>query len=653
MKRLFGLFLTCTISFAAPVYSRTDNATLFGARESIENISLSPDGSKVAFLQPAVGQRSVLYIAKLDGSAPIPIQHSDGDPWKLTWCAWASSSRLVCNLYGLIDSGTGYLPFTRLVAFDSDGRNAKQLGEQVYTSLAMAIRQFDGEIIGWLPDDNGEVLMSRAYVPETEIGTRLAKKAAGLGVDIVNSKNLKISQLEKPRVEAVAYLADSNGHVRLMQTAQANFNGDLSGVFQFYYRTPDSKDWKPFSKIVSNTDGLRPAAVDSARNIAYTFKKKDGRDALYSVSLDGKMTEQLILENDKVDVDRLIRFGRSGRVIGAQVISDKRETILFDEEHKALAKKLGKALPNLPLVTMVDASRNEQKILIFAGSDIDPGRYYVYDKASKQLAEIALSRPELEGKPIAPVKMIQYPAADGTSIPAYLTSPLGDAKPRAAIVMPHGGPSSRDEWGFDWMAQYYAAQGYAVLQPNFRGSSGYGDDWYEENGFKSWRTAIGDVNDAGRWLVEQNIAAADKLAVVGWSYGGYAALQSPALDPDLFKAIVAVAPVTDLKMLIKDKGRFTSAKLVAEFVGSGEHLVSGSPLQQVEKIKAPVLLFSGNRDLNVDISHSEAMESMLRKNGKSVEFVKYDKLDHQLEDSAARSDMLRRSDEFLRKNLKL
>jgi dipeptidyl aminopeptidase/acylaminoacyl peptidase len=157
-------------------------------------------------------------------------------------------------------------------------------------------------------------------------------------------------------------------------------------------------------------------------------------------------------------------------------------------------------------------------------------------------------RPDLADYKLAPVKAITYKAADGTDIPAYLTLPPGsDGKNIPAIVMPHGGPASRDEWGFDWLSQFFAHQGYAVLQPNFRGSSGYGEAWFQKNGYQSWKTAIGDVNDAGRWLSAQGIAAPGKLAIVGWSYGGYAALQSAVLDPDLFKAIVAVAPVTDLE----------------------------------------------------------------------------------------------------------
>ncbi len=166
--------------------------------------------------------------------------------------------------------------------------------------------------------------------------------------------------------------------------------------------------------------------------------------------------------------------------------------------------------------------------------------------------------------------------------------------------MPHGGPSARDEWGFDWLAQFFASRGYAVLQPNYRGSAGYGDAWYQKNGFQSWRTAIGDVNDAGRWLVAQGIADPAKLAIVGWSYGGYAALQSDVLDPSLFKAVVAIAPVTDLATLRPGQRDFTNYRRGAQL---HRHRAAcrakARPLRMPARSSAPVLLFHGDKDLNV------------------------------------------------------
>lgn len=652
-----GFFLGVLAALGAlpvSVAAQTDNATLYGMRESIRHISMSPDGTQLAYIQPARDRSLVLFVASADGGTPKPVFRSDNAPWRLSSCNWASNVRIVCSLYGLIDPGVGQLlPFTRLVAVGPDGSNLKQLGQNSLNS-SYGLRQFDGEIIAWPVEDGGQVVMTREYRKETQTNSRLGNREQGLGVDLVDTATLRTRRLETPRIDASHYLADETGAVRIVAVQAGDAQGMMRDLVLYSYRKPGSRDWNPLSRATSDGDAFVPVAVDAKRNIAYGYKDKDGRSAVYTVTLGDAAAESLLFAHDKVDAGRLIRIGRTGRVIGVSYTTDKPEYKLFDEEYARLAAQLGRALPGLPIVNFVDASRDESRLLLFAGSDVDPGRYYVYDKKSRKLGEVALARPELERRPQAEVKPVLYGASDGTKIPAYLTLPPGsDGRNLPAIVMPHGGPSSRDEWGFDWLAQYYAAQGYAVIQPNFRGSAGYGDDWYVENGFKSWRVAVGDVNDAGRWLVKEGIADPAKLAVVGWSYGGYAALQSAALDPDLFKATVAIAPVTDLKALVGKARNFTNARLVSDFIGTGPHLVEGSPVQQVAKIKGPVLMFSGDQDLNVDISQARSMEAALKAAGKPVEMITYPGLDHQLYDSSARADMLRRSDMFLKKSLDL
>jgi len=220
-------------------------------------------------------------------------------------------------------------------------------------------------------------------------------------------------------------------------------------------------------------------------------------------------------------------------------------------------------------------------------------------------------------------------------------------------VLPHGGPSERDEWGFDWLPQFFAARGFAVLQPNFRGSSGYGDAWFQKNGFKSWPIAIGDVLDGGRWLVHEKIADPAKLAIVGWSYGGYAALQSAVVDSTVFKAVVAIAPVTDLPALKEQHRYWSDFELVSGFVGDGTTMHEGSPIEHADKIKVPVLLFHAGHDANVSIAQSKSMAARLKAVGGNCELVTWDDLDHQLDDSDARAQMLSKSDQFLREVLRL
>ena len=279
-------------------------------------------------------------------------------------------------------------------------------------------------------------------------------------------------------------------------------------------------------------------------------------------SLDTLSAGRVIMAREDADVDSFIRIGRQRRVVGGSFATEKRAIEYFDEELAKLAASLGKALPNQPLINIVGASADENRLLIVASSDTDPGTVYLYDKSKRRLEQLLAVREFLVDRPMGKMTPITFPAADGTEIPGYLTLPAGsDGKGLPAVVLPHGGPAARDEWGFDWIVQFFTARGYAVLQPNYRGSSGYGEAWFGRNGYQAWETAVGDVNSAGRWLVSQGIADAGKMAIVGWSYGGYAALQSQVADPSLYKAVVAIAPVTDLEYLRSDARRYTNFEL--------------------------------------------------------------------------------------------
>ncbi len=651
-----ALLLMSTAAYAAePVLGERPSASpaaLFGMREDIEQMSLSPDGGKVAFIAPAAGQGSYLVVRGVEeGAVAKVVARASGNPDMLGRCGWVSNIRLVCSIYGVVDIEGRKVNFSRLLAVDADGGNVRQLGTR-QTSKSRGVQLSDGEVIDWLPGEEGAVLMARTYLPNDATGTRIGSAIEGYGVDRVDTMTLAAKSIEGVRSDAEEYISDGHGTIRIMgMTDVAGSTGMMTGVTHYMYRRNGSRGWEKLSDYDSRTgQGFNPYAVDRELNIAYGLMKLDGRDALYSMALDGSGKQTLIFSNPKVDVSGLSRVGRRRRVIGATYSTEVSEVVYFDPAMAALAKTLGRALPKAPLLRLIDSSIDERKLLIFAGSDQDAGYYYLLNRDTRDLHIFLPARGALEGTSLGEMKAVTYAAADGTLIPAYLTLPPGkeNAKGLPAIVMPHGGPSARDEWGFDWLSQFYAHQGFAVLQPQFRGSAGYGDAWYQKNGFRSWKTAIGDVADAGRWLVAQGIADPAKLGIVGWSYGGYAALQSAVIAPDLFKAVVAIAPVTDLAMLKAESLNWTDNRLVRDFIGTGPEVREASPSQNAAKIKAPVLLFHGTLDANVGYAQSTVMESRIRGAGGKVQLVTFPDLDHQLRDSGARKRLLEESEAFLR-----
>jgi len=659
LLRIAGLAMTLATApllaqpASAPAQPAADQAELYGVRESVEHIDISPDGTHVVYLAAGPGRSTYVYVHNLAGGGePRFVIRSDGTPDRLRWCRFVTNERLICQVTGMVGGGTSMLiPFSRLVSLDVSGGNVTQLGQR-NSFYDARIRQFDAEIIDWLGGRENAVLMARDYVPEEgRMNTRLVRTANGLGVDRVDVRTLRATQVEPPNAHAGNYLTDGQGNVRIMAVPQVRggSTGQLGTETQYFYRAAGSREWRNFSTYDdANDEGMRPIAIDAANDSAYVLRKLDGRLALYRVKLDGTMTTELVYANPQVDVDGVVRASRGSHVVGMTFAEEQRRVVYFDTDYGNLSRSLGRAIPSLPLVDFGTDSADGNRLLVHAGSDADAGRYYVYDRAGRALNEILMVRPQLEHAAPATVRSVSYPAADGVNVPAYLTLPPGsDGRNLPAVVLPHGGPAARDEWGFDWLAQYLAHQGYAVLQPNFRGSAGYGDQWLQRNGFRSWRTSIGDITAGARWLAAQGIADANRMAILGWSYGGYAALQAGATEPGLFKAIVAIAPITDLQQWKDDFRNYTVSSNMTEYIGSGPHVAEGSPLRHVDAIAAPVLLFHGDRDLNVPVVHSRRMNDALRDAGKRSELTVFPGLEHDLADSQARVQMLRRIGTFL------
>lgn len=645
MLRTIGVFFLAASAMSGAVAQTTiaQDARLFGKRESAWSVDISPGGTKAVMLMSGPAGVTVAKVVDLATGSSKNILGSRDSKESLSWCQFASDSYLVCKYSGVSRVDGQLLPFSRLISIASDGSKMTPLGQKA-SDRDRGLRQFDGRIVDWLPNEPGSVLMAREYVAQLgNSGNNLFTSRAGLGVDRIDIAENKVTQVETPRDSVADYMTDGRGNVRI-QVLQGVSDGRLTGRMRYKYRRPGSRDWEDLGESgVSAASDIYPIAVEGQGNSVFVLKQSNGRDALYRIALDGSKTMTLVASNPKVDIDGVVRLGKGQKVVGYTFTDASGEVRYFDSEIDKLTTSLGKALPKTPLMDISGSSADGQKMLIFAGSDAHPGTYYVLDRATKKMQELALVRPDLEARALASVKAITYKAADGKDIPAYVTMPAGaSGKNMPAVVLPHGGPASRDQWGFDWLPQFFAARGYVVIQPNYRGSSGYGADFQNKNAFYNWKQAIADIGDSARYLASAGIADPKRIAIVGWSYGGYAALQSAVVEPSLYKAAVAIAPVTDFDLVKKEAENFTNVAIVRELVGTGPHVAEGSPLRHVERIQVPVLLFHGDYDLNVGVQQSEKMESALKRAGKKVEFVKYEGLDHQLDDSNARGDMLNR-----------
>ncbi len=652
MVRKFSIVAAASLTICGAAQAQVnDLAQRLGSRADVLQISLSPLGKQIAYIAPAGRGERVMVVDVDKGGDPRPILAVDQAGGHLTWCKWPTETQLICDLRLTAPFGDTLIGWSRLYIVNADGSGSKMVDPD--SARTVGISQYGGSILAYdVKGESNKILVSHPVYDQQKTGSLIGHTHGGLEVDELDVTNMQRHQVEQLRENSNGYITDEDGKVRMMVTIPQDTQGYLTtDQWTYLYRPRDSSTYQLLTPRTEIKD-LDIEAVDSANNRAIGIGRVDGFMKVLAIALDGSGTVTTLLQKPGVDVDQLIRIGRSNRVVGASYATDRRTVQFFDPELKALVDALQKALGGNSLLEIVDASRDEGRLLILDRSDVNPGMTYLYDKATKQLQELLPLRDGTEGLKLSPMRAIAYKAADGTSIPAYLTLPPGVTSPKGlpAIVMPHGGPEERDEWGFDWLAQFYAQRGFVVMQPNFRGSAGYGDAWMHDNGFKSWQIAIGDVSDAGRWLVSQGIADPKKLAVVGWSYGGYAALQSAAISPDVFKAVVAIAPVTDLDLLRNDARNFTNFKVVSDFLGHG-NVDEASPTKQAKRIVAPVMLVHGTLDEQVDERHSELMRDALKDAGRPPEFLKFDGLGHPLSDSAARTRLLTESDAFLRKSL--
>ena len=426
------------------------------------------------------------------------------------------------------------------------------------------------------------------------------------------------------------------------------------------------------------SDNLKAVSNGNARDIA-SYDATGGRGAhILGVSSDGKslirkslngQTDALVsvdlssgaqttlFSNPDYDVSEPVKDEWTGRVIGVRYEDDALKTVYFDAAGMALQRGIEQAFPNTT-ATVVSSDVAGDRVIVASESSRQPLTYYYLDRKTHQAAELGSTYPGLSQSDLGEMKPYPYAARDGLSIHAYLTIPPGRSlKNLPVVVMPHGGPDSRDAIGFDWWAQFMANRGYAVLQPNFRGSSGYGSK-FTGAGLHQWGLKMqDDITDGVKKLIADGIADPKRICIVGASYGGYAALAGATFTPDLYACAISFAGVSDLPaMMLSERTRNGKDSDVISFWQSrigddtGQQQAT-SPALHAAQVKCPILLLHGDGDTTVPISQSETEEAALKAAGKSVRFVRLEGDDHYLRLAATRVQLLKEVETFVSANI--
>jgi dipeptidyl aminopeptidase/acylaminoacyl peptidase len=451
--------------------------------------------------------------------------------------------------------------------------------------------------------------------------------------------------VQRSRSSITDWAADRNGVVRF----GSGFDGRKHS-----YIARDSGDaaWRTLAKWEIGQSDFSVVGFGASATTLLVGADHNGRNAIYEMDLEEKSDRQLLFANTEVDVGGPIYWPSDNRIIGFEYETDRTHRKFFDTEAESLYAAIDHIRPDADN-EIVDSSVDGKRLLVMSRADTRPTEYLILDLNTNKLIRVGSDNPALAATPMSPMKAIKIKAADGTILPGYLTLPLNSTgKKVPTIIYPHGGPHARDSWGFDPIVQFMASRGFAVVQVNFRGSTGYGNDWYQA-GLRNWGTVmVDDVISSTKWAISEGIADPAHTCIVGWSFGGYAALMSAVREPDLYRCVVSIAGVSDLRLLAEEwRESFGGADWAEYALGDDtSELKAGSPSKNAAKIKAPVLLIHGDNDVQAGVDHSKRMARVLKSEKKKVELVLIKDGNHSLTRYEWRETLYTNLEKFLAAN---
>ncbi len=593
---------------------------------------LSSDGTAFAMLV-SDGDRQVVATRPVAGGPIQPVVRIDRPEMRLRWLAWANPNRLLLSASVRLRAAGVSRRYFQLFGVDRDGKNFRWLGEKwpTYGIGGIYPVQFQDEIIDWLPDDPKHVLIQ--YRPPTETASVMK----------MNVDTGKIGMRQRPAHDVDWWISDANGEIRAGTSESRE-------EYVIWARLPGGTYERVSRHAPYREDGPTLLGMHSDPGKLYVTAPKDGRQAVYEFDIASKSMGALVYAHPDFDVEELV-FAPGGhrRVAGVAFTDDASQIQYFDEplvrENSGLSKAFAAEFGRPVAHGIASESEDGKRVILRVSTDVQPAAYYLFDRDKKELSHLIDQSPALPSERMSPMRPISYSARDGLRIHGYLTTPLGrDAKSLPLVALVHGGPWSRDALGWDAEVQALASRGFAVLQVNFRGSTGYGKKFLEA-GYRQWGLAIqDDISDGVKWAIAEGIADPRRVGIYGASFGGYAALIGATKTPELYRAAAAYAPVTDIALMIEDDAKYGRQSLAwAEpMVGGGrsdaQRLRDTSPLQLAERAGVPILLGHGDEDDTVEVHHSRKMAAALKAAGKPFEYLEFE---HEIHGFALEANRIR------------
>ncbi len=617
-----GLLVGLPVAGAHPAPAPVE---FFANAADMRSLSLSPDGQYVAFLSPLNGRQHLVVRKTKLAEGERPAVFAPPDNADIIRIDWANEERLILSAMATREvrtsKGKRVARFQRLIAVNRDGSDAKLLLNRGANTGGYYLNATP--ILQFIDRENVLALFPTSGRPEPDVVQ--LNIYTGLFKLVRRSVN-----------NLTGYIPDPTGQVRIART----YN-DRSGVATYLRRDKADDSYRTLRQADIIHHGLFQVLGFSADGqtlyIASGTKASD-RAGIHTYDLDRDALGPRILEDAKYSIDDAVM--KRGAVVAFSWVDDLPQRHWLNPATQELQDRLDKAVPGSREVIM-DSSDDGAVSLVASYSMTEPTVYRVFFRDSKRLEFFGDSYPGLPSAEVAPRRPVTFKARDGLEIPAYLTLPVGrEEKNLPFIVMPHGGPQSRDDGDYDRLSQFLANRGYGVIQPNFRGSTGYGGA-FRKAGYRQWGGLMqDDVTDAAQWVVAQGYADPARMCILGWSYGGYAALMGAVKTPDLFKCAVATAPVANMDRLYDDLRNHRAKNYNRDriFGDADEFDPSNSPVHRAAEIKIPVLLIHGDMDAQADVDHSRDMEKALKKAGKNVEYIEIENMDHS---PAKKEDMVR------------